>query len=240
MPKRTEEVARFRRWWFTQDIPSSRWESPSGHSCRTFGFPRRYTTPAPREMQHCGSSEHHQAAHLLCSPIVCVLLPQPPTTHSPRSVVPRTRPRPELGTRGVGSVRGAHLGRTTSTAGHLNTPAYVSKFPPDWDSQLRPFTRNLLCFPNLPGAVSTLLQTARPTQCVPGQAQDSCRAPVTVNVLTPTLNRVRRSRHLHIRWFRSPAPALVVPCSPMPVVTSVNQVVTYQVCSHPASVCLHL
>ena len=38
--------------------------------------------------------------------------------------------------------------------------------------------------------------------------------------------------------FRSPAPALVVPCSPMPVVTSVNQMVTYQVCRHPASLCL--
>ena len=38
--------------------------------------------------------------------------------------------------------------------------------------------------------------------------------------------------------FWSPAPAQVVPCSPMPVVTSVNQVAAYQVCSHPASVCL--
>ena len=93
-------------------------------------------------------------------------------------------------------------------------------------------------FSNLPGALSTLVQTARPTQCVPRQAQDSCRAPVTVNLLTLTLNRVRRSRHLHIRCFRSPARALVVPCSPMPVVTSLNQVAAYQVCSHLASVCL--
>ena len=44
-----------------------------------------------------------------------------------------------------------------------------------------------------------------------------------VNVLTPTLIRVLRSRHLHICCLRSPAPALVVPCSRMPVATSVNQ-----------------
>ena len=79
---------------------------------------------------------------------------------------------------------------------------------------------------------------AMPTQCVQGQVQDSCRAPVTVNVLTPTLNRVRRSRHLHIRCLRSTAPALAVPCSPMPMVTSVNQMAAYQVCSHLAGVCL--
>ena len=93
-------------------------------------------------------------------------------------------------------------------------------------------------FSNLPGAVSNLVLIARPTQCVPGQVQDSCRAPVTVNVLTPTLNRVRHSRRLHIRCLRTTAPALVVPCSPMPMVTSVSQMATYHVCSHPASMCL--
>ena len=31
---------------------------------------------------------------------------------------------------------------------------------------------------------------------------------------------------------------LSVPCSPMPMVSSVVQVAAYQVCSHPASVCL--
>ena len=38
--------------------------------------------------------------------------------------------------------------------------------------------------------------------------------------------------------FLSAAPALAVPCSPMPMVTRVSQVTAYQVCSHPASVCL--
>ena len=79
---------------------------------------------------------------------------------------------------------------------------------------------------------------ARPPQCVPGQVQDSCRAPVTVNVLTPNLNRVRHSRHLHIRCLRSTVPALAVPCSPMLMVTSVSKMAAYQVCSHPASMCL--
>ena len=91
-------------------------------------------------------------------------------------------------------------------------------------------------FSHLPGAVSTLVLIPRPTQCVPGQVEDSCRAPVTVNVLTRTLKQVRRSRHLHIHCLRSTAPALAVPCSPMPMVTSLSRMAAYQVCSHPASV----
>ena len=31
---------------------------------------------------------------------------------------------------------------------------------------------------------------------------------------------------------------MAVPCSPMPMVTSVSQMAAYQVCSQPASVCL--
>ena len=44
-----------------------------------------------------------------------------------------------------------HLHTTTSTAGHLNTPAYLNRFSPDWNLQLRPFTRNPLCFLNSQG-----------------------------------------------------------------------------------------
>ena len=36
---------------------------------------------------------------------------------------------------------------------------------------------------------------------------------------------------------QSTAPVMAVPCSPMPMVTSVNEVAGNQVCSHPASVC---
>ena len=95
-----------------------------------------------------------------------------------------------------------------------------------------------LLFYNLPGAISTLVLIARPTQCVPGQVQDSCRAPVTVNALTPTLSQVGHSRHLHIRCLRSTALALAVPCSPMPMVTKMSQMAACQVCSHPATVYL--
>ena len=38
--------------------------------------------------------------------------------------------------------------------------------------------------------------------------------------------------------FRSAAPALAVPCSPMPMFISESQMAAYQVCSHPASACL--
>ena len=51
VPNRTEEVASFRRRWYTPDIPSSRWESPLGHSCRGIGSPRRYISPSPEEKQ---------------------------------------------------------------------------------------------------------------------------------------------------------------------------------------------
>ena len=40
------------------------------------------------------------------------------------------------------------------------------------------------------------------------------------------------------RCFSSTAPTLAVPCSPMAMVTSVSQMAAYQVCSHPATVCL--
>ena len=95
-----------------------------------------------------------------------------------------------------------------------------------------------LLFSNLPGAVSTLVLIARPTQCVPGQVQDSRSPPVTVNVLAPTLNRVQHSKDLHIRCLQSTAPALAVPYSPLLMVTSVGHMVAYLVCSHRASVCL--
>ena len=40
------------------------------------------------------------------------------------------------------------------------------------------------------------------------------------------------------RCLQSTAPTLAVPRSPMRMVTSVSQMAAYQVCSHPASVCL--
>ena len=39
-------------------------------------------------------------------------------------------------------------------------------------------------------------------------------------------------------YLLSTALTLSVPCSPMPMVSSVDQLAAYQVCSHPASVCL--
>ena len=39
-------------------------------------------------------------------------------------------------------------------------------------------------------------------------------------------------------WLLSTALTLSVPCSPMPMVSSVDQVAAYHVRSHPASVCL--
>ena len=52
VPNQTEEVASFRRRWYTPDMPSFRWESPPSHCCRSIGTLRRYTSPAPGEKQH--------------------------------------------------------------------------------------------------------------------------------------------------------------------------------------------
>ena len=65
--------------------------------------------------------------------------------------------------------------------------------------------------------------TTRPNQCVPGQVHDSGRAPILVSVLTPALNRPQLTKYLHIRCFWSPAPTVVVPCTPMPVVSSLSE-----------------
>ena len=166
--------------------------------------------------------------------------PSLPTHIDPRSVLPRTSPSAGLGTRGVGSVRGAHVHTTTSTAGHLNRPGYVNvtvnRFPPI-GTKVEALYSQPPPFPNLPGSVITLVLTTRPNQCVPGQVQESGTATVSVIVLTPSRNRELFSKHPHICCFWSPAPALVVPCSPMPVVTSVNQVAAYQACSHQATAC---
>ena len=48
-----------------------------------------------------------------------------------------------------------------------------------------------------------------------------------MNVLTPTLSRVRHSSHLRIRCLRSTVPALAVPRRPILLVTSVNQMAAY-------------
>ena len=78
--------------------------------------------------------------------------------------------RAGLGTPGVVSVRAAHLHTTTSTAGHMNTPAYVNRFPPDWDSQLRPFTPNLRQEAHIPDQghlLDTWLARHRQTHLLP-------------------------------------------------------------------------
>ena len=77
------------------------------------------------------SSRRYLPTYLVCSPMVGEAhCPSLPPDINMRSVVPRTRPRAGLSTRGIGSVRCVHLHTTTSTAGHLDTPAYVNRFPP--------------------------------------------------------------------------------------------------------------
>ena len=58
--------------------------------------------------------------------------------------------------------------------------------------------------------------------------------------LAPRDNHTLAEGHWYCsdRCFQSTALTLAVPCSPMPMVTNVSQVAAYQVCSHPASVCL--
>ena len=58
--------------------------------------------------------------------------------------------------------------------------------------------------------------------------------------LTPRDNHTLAEAHWFCsdRCFQSTALTLAVPGSHMPMVTSLSKVAAYQVCSHPASVCL--
>ena len=58
--------------------------------------------------------------------------------------------------------------------------------------------------------------------------------------LAPRDNHSLAEGHLFFtdHCLLSTALTLSVPCSPMPMVSSVDQAAAYQVCSHPASVCL--
>ena len=256
MPNRTEDVASFRRWWYTPDIRSSRRQSPSSTSCRSigffalngafFGWPGRLQEYwLPPEI-HFPRTKGETTLRIVGIPLLISfsaqwsVRPIAPACHHTFSVQCSTKNGPTRWTRypsgrfspgcpppydhlDSGSLEHAGLRAQIPLRLRLTVEALYSQPP---------------LFSNLPGAVSTLVLIARSTQCVPGQVQDSCRVADTVKVLSPTLNRVRRSGHLHIRCLRSTAPALAVPCSPMPMVTSVSQMAAYQVCSHPASVCL--
>ena len=229
--------ASFRMRWYTPDIPSSRWESPSDNSCRGIGSPRRYTFPAPRGKQT--EDRPNTTRPLILFATRWSVHPIAPATHHTLSAQCSTKKAPMRWTR---YPWGWLSPGCPPPYDHLNcgSPEHAGpheQIPPRLALTVEPLYSQPPLFSNLPGAVSTIVQTATPTQCVPRQAQDSCRAAVTVNVLTPTLNWVLRFKQLHICGFRSPAPALVVSFSPMPLVTSVNQVAAYQVCSHPASVC---
>ena len=82
VPNQTEEVARFRRLWYTPDDPSSSWESPSGHFCRSIGSPRRYTSLSPRKATLGISGIPPGRLFCLQPNGRGVLLPEPPTVPS--------------------------------------------------------------------------------------------------------------------------------------------------------------
>ena len=74
--------------------------------------------------------------------------------------------------------------------------------------------------------------------------KSNCHSPPALHRRTgPLALRDSRSLAEGHRFFTdhcllSTALTLSVPCSPMPMVSSVDQVAAYQVCSHPASVCV--
>ena len=148
----------------------------------------------------------------------CVLLPQPLTAFSAQC---STKNAP---TRCIRYRWGWFSPRCPPPYDHLNSgsPEHASlreRIPPRLGLTVEALCSQPPLFSNLPWAVSTLLQTARPDQCVPGQAQDSRRAPGTVNVLTLNLNRVWHSRHPHsaacgallLPWLCPAVPCLWLP-----------------------------
>ena len=138
VPNQTEEVASLGTQLYTPDIPSPRSESPSGHSCRIIGS-LGGTFPQHRGRPHCGSLEYHQAAYVICSPMVSEsYCPSLPACDHPAQCA-------GLGTRGVGSVRGAPLHTTIRDCGSPEHAGLREQIPSLENSQLRPFTRNSIC-----------------------------------------------------------------------------------------------
>ena len=185
--------------------------------------PPRGTLLPHRGKQHWGSLKYHQAVCPVCSPMVGKsYCPSLPACHHPAQCSTKNTP-----TRWTRYPWDRISPRFPAPYDHPNWwsaehAGLCRQIPSLENSQLRPFTHSPLCFLT-PGALSNLLQTGRPTQCVRRHVQDSGGAPVSVSLLTPAFNGVRPSNPLHIRCFSSPAPAFVVPCSPMPVVTSVSE-----------------
>ena len=204
---------------YTPDIPSPRWQSPSGHSCRSVGPPGG--TLPPHQGRSNTEDRRNTTRPVIFFAAQWSVRPIARACHHTFSAQCSTQNAPTRWTRypwgrfslGCPPPYDQLNSRSPENAGlreqiprrlRLTVEALYSQPP---------------LFSNLPGAVSTLVPIARPTQCVPGQVTGSCRAPVTVNVLTPTLKRVWHSRHLHIRCLRRTAPALAVPSSPMPMIT---------------------
>ena len=107
-----------------------------------------------------------------------------------------------------------HSAGNNATTSHADTPQ------PDEPGQNRPDGKRT-------AYGTTYSNPTRPARPIRTMAQHRTSRPVASGQF---------SKHLHIRCFWSSAPAQVVPCSFMPVITRVNQVAAYQVCSHPASV----
>ena len=238
MPNRTEKVASFRRRWYTPDIPSPLgsllWATSAGVLTPPGG------TPPPHQGRSNTEDRRNTTRRLILFAAQWSVRPTAPASHHTFSAQCSTKNAPTRWTR-------YPLGRFSPVCPppydhlHCGSPEHAGlreQVPPRLGLTVEALYLEPPLFSNLPRAVSTGVLTTRPNQCVPGQVQDSGRVPIRVIVLTSPPDGDRLSKHLHIRCLWSPGPAYVVPCSPMPVVTSVNQVAAYQVCSHPATVCL--
>ena len=124
LPNRIEEIAGFRSPWYVPHIPSSRWEPPLGHHCRSIAPPAEVPFPLTEESD---TGDHRNTIRpLILFVAQWSVSPTAPASHRAimlYSVVPRMRPRAGLGTCGVGSVRGSPLHMTSPTEDHSNTPA---------------------------------------------------------------------------------------------------------------------
>ena len=238
MHNRTEDVTTFRRRWYTPEIPppacSLLWATPAGVLAPPGGT-------LPPDQGRSDTEDHRNTTRpLILFAAQWLVRPIAPACHQTFCAQCSTKNAPTPWTR---YPWGRFSPGCPPPYDHLNSrsPEHAGvceQIPLRLRITVEALYSQPPVFSNLPGAVSTLVLIDRPTHFEPGQGQNSCRGPATVNVLTPTLNQVRRYRHLHIRCLRSTAPAMAVPCSPMPMVTSVNYMAAYQVCSHPASVCL--
>ena len=159
MPNRTEDVASFRRLWYTPDIPSYRWQSRLA--------PPRGTRP-PHQGRSNTEDHRNNTRLLILFAAQWSVRPIAPACNHTFSAQCSTKNAPTRWTR----YPWGRFSQGCSPPYHLNSgsPEHTGlceRIPLRLRLNIQALYSQPPLFSYLPGAVSTLVLIARPTQCVP-------------------------------------------------------------------------